>query len=678
MEYMREAERLIIEGDSVGGDKNIYLIGGKEKAPLRYLSPWLSEPVQHAFVAPAGYDDLRSKFDKKRTIILRGPDGYGKLSAAIRMLLDLNMAPIFHLDSRADLARLAEQIQTDLSGRDRIEQGAGFVLAQPSSFAGLYGSTLHGLDAALDQAQARLVITVGADVSLPDEELRDYVIDLTVAPDCMAVAKAHLGHRIGSDTASELLARDDISREVANHLAADPSCRLASELADAIAEEAERAGTVAAFDVERIKAWKTRREAEGFDIWFAGLGDTRSRSFAVALAVLDRLPYAAVAKAARMLYGKFDKPAYFVMASAGDDPPEHQRPFLSARREWLHKLRARAEETKVRGPYGLSYAEAIRYRDHRYAIQVIDRAWSDYESQRKLLDWLGDLTQDGAEQVRIRAGAVLGKLAAQSFDYLSQDLLARWAASNQQYQRDAVAFTLRNALTTDPRLSDSVRLMVAGWYGNSDSPYEQATAARVHGVAYGPTDPVAAIEALNRLTVIDHVQVAIAIGDSIADLLAAETDEFACYALEKLAESVHDPDRSAAAQLAFLVVAAPLDKEVMAPGGGITGWPLLLYLMAQVGNARPALVSLWQYVLNAGLLDAAAEEVLTRWAAAAEADPAIRQAFLRAARAIAGDERSRMILGRYAAKWAASDNLLPLPGVSAALQAVLNVEGGIL
>ena len=27
---MREAERLNIEGDSVGGDKNIYLLGGKE------------------------------------------------------------------------------------------------------------------------------------------------------------------------------------------------------------------------------------------------------------------------------------------------------------------------------------------------------------------------------------------------------------------------------------------------------------------------------------------------------------------------------------------------------------------------------------------------------------------------------------------------------------------------
>ena len=64
-------ERLNIEGDSVGRDKNIYLLGGKQRARLRYLSARLSEPVEHAFVEPGGYADLRSKFEKRRAIILR-------------------------------------------------------------------------------------------------------------------------------------------------------------------------------------------------------------------------------------------------------------------------------------------------------------------------------------------------------------------------------------------------------------------------------------------------------------------------------------------------------------------------------------------------------------------------------------------------------------------------------
>ena len=97
---------------------------------------------------------------------------------------------------------------------------------------------------------------------------------------------------------------------------------LAAELAEAIAEEADRAGAADGFDVLHIKAWRSRRGAEDFDIWFAGLGDTRTRSFAIALAVLNGLPYDAVAKAARALYRKFDTPAYMVMTSAEDPPPK--------------------------------------------------------------------------------------------------------------------------------------------------------------------------------------------------------------------------------------------------------------------------------------------------------------------------------------------------------------------
>ena len=32
--------------------------------------------------------------------------------------------------------------------------------------------------------------------------------------------------------------------------------------------------------------------------------------------------------------------------------------------------------------------------------KVMTRAFADYQAQDKLLDWLGELTQDGSEQVR--------------------------------------------------------------------------------------------------------------------------------------------------------------------------------------------------------------------------------------------------------------------------------------
>jgi hypothetical protein len=593
---------------------------------------------------------------------------------------DMSTAPIFLLDSHEDLTRLADKIETNLEGRNRIERGAGLILIQPTSFTSLYGSILQGLDEALTRAEARLIITVDSAVSVSDQDLRDYIVEVTDTPDHSAITTAHLTYRAGGELADQLLARDDVKREIAQQLATEPSCKLASELAEAIKAEADRAGSVAAFDVAGIQAWRSRRGAEDFDIWFADLGDTRSRSFAIALAVLNGLPYDAIAKAARALYKKFDAPAYMVMASSDDVPPEGQRPFLVPHREWLHKLHARASETEVRGTYGPSYAVAVQYTDRDYMSKVLDRAFSDYQAQDKLLAWLGDLAQDSSEKVRIFAATALGKLTARSFDYLSRNFLAAWARSDQEFQREAVAVALRSVIVTDPRLSGNVRLMVAGWYGNRDDPNEQATAARAHGVAYGRTDPVAAFEALNRLTVIDNVDVAIAIGDSIIDLLAGGTDDLIGFVLRCLAESVQDRKRSAAAQLAFLVLAAPLDKEVPAEGPDtrIVNWPLLLYLMAHLPEARVPITSIWRYVLNDGLLPNVAESVMTRWAGAAESEPEMCQAFLRMARAIAhGDERSGMVLSRYTAHWASSENLQPVPRVAAALQAILTAERGI-
>ena len=676
-EYVREAERLIVEGDSVGGDKNIYLVGGKERPKLHPLPTRIVEPIRNAFAAPGGYSDLYARCARSHTVILRGPAGSGKQGTAIRMLLDLGVTHLFQLDARLDLTRPADWIETDLQGRDRIERGAGFILMQPASFSSLYGSVLQGLDEALRRAQARLIITADSAVSVADQDLREYMVELSGAPDYHAVTAERLKYRLGADAADQLLTRSDIRDEISQLLADEPSCMLAAELAEAIAEEADRAGTADGFDVAAIKAWRSRRGAETFDIWFAGLGDTRTRSFAIALAALNGLPYNAVAKAARSLYERFDTPAYMVMTSGEDMPPEGQRPFLMPPREWLYRLRARIGKAQVRGPYGLSPAETVEYRDGEYVQKVMTRAFADYQAQDKLLDWLGELTQDGSEQVRVFAGLALGRLASQSFDYFSSNLLARWANSDRPYHRDAVAFALRGAIINDPRLQANVNLMVTGWYANRDAPNQQATAARAYGIAYRHADPIAAFEALNRLTVINNIHVASAIGDSLADLLADGSDEIAGRVLAGLAESARDRERSPAVQLAFLILAAPFDKEVPAdqPGVPATSWPLLLYLMTELPEARPSIVSLWQHVLNEGVLPGIAERVMSTWAAASESDPSMRQAFLRTARAIANDERSRATLVRYVAKWTSRENLQPFPIISAAMQTVIAERG---
>jgi hypothetical protein len=676
-EYLREAERLTVEGDAVGRDKNIFLVGGKQLARLRPLSQRQTDPIRHAFVAPGGLKDIQAAFEKQnRTVILRGPAGCGKQGLAIHMLINLSLGPMFHLDTAVDLTRLAEWIETDLKGRNRIEQGAGFLLNQPLGFASLYGSVLQGLDEALGQAEARLVLTIDSDVRIPDRDLLDYIVDVTSAPDYFDIVASHLRFRLTKELADHLIARADLHDEITRQLEDGASCMLAAGLAEAIAAEWDTSDDEHEFDIRRIESWKSRRGAEDFDIWFADLGDTRSRSFAIALAVLDGLPFDAVAKGARELYRRFDKLPYLLMASADDGQPERLRPFRTSRREWLHKLRARIRETEIHGPYGSSRAEVMEYRDPDYAVKVIRRAWSDFEAQDVLLAWFGTMADDPSDQLRIFAGIALGRLAAWSFDTFCSSVLESWATAQHRGRREAVAYALR-VVIADPRLRETVTQLISAWYASSSRPLAQATAARAYGVAYGPLDPRAAFEALDRLTVVDDIRVATAIGDSVADLLAVHDDDFVRHALPRLADSIRQQDRTPAVQLVFLILADGLvtwtqsGPEAPRP----SYWPLLLHLTTRLPEVRSAIVALWRYVLNEALFHDEAEQVMTRWAVMAEGDPAVREAFLRLARAIArDDERSRMILDRYCALWVSADNLRPLPVVSSALQTVLTTD----
>ena len=138
---------------------------------------------------------------------------------------------------------------------------------------------------------------------------------------------------------------------------------------------------------------------------------------------------------------------------------------------------------------------------------------------------VGGPAEDASEQVRIFAGIALGRLAIRSFDTLSFSVLAPWATSKRRVHREAVAYALR-IVASDHRLRENVRQLISAWYASRGDPFAQAAAARSYGVAYCLFDPAAAFEALYRLTAVDDIRVATAIGDSIADLLVAGTDDF--------------------------------------------------------------------------------------------------------------------------------------------------------
>jgi hypothetical protein len=240
----------------------------------------------------------------------------------------------------------------------------------------------------------------------------------------------------------------------------------------------------------------------------------------------------------------------------------------------------------------------------------------------------------------------------------------------------------------DARLHRNARFMIAGWYADRESTARQATAARAYGLADGLYSQAAAIAALTRLLIVEESRVAVAIGDAIADLLAPAADAAAGpgqasaaspagSVLAPLVAALSDRKRAAPAGLAFLVLAVLLETRVPS-GDSEIRWPGLLHLATRMADVRDLLTSAWRVVLNDPQYDRAAEQVMTIWAASAEAEPEIREAFLRLARAVMrGHARCQAVLRRCAAQWVTADNLSPLPVTSAGIKAILAAENEV-
>ncbi|MCC9310934.1 ATP-binding protein [Kitasatospora sp. RB6PN24] len=659
-----------VDGDVVGGDKYVFLLSGRQER-LRLLSPLLLERAQHAFEEPPGWAALRAEFGRRRITVLRGPAGTGKTTAAIRLLLGAGRT-IYRLDPETALDSLAQRLENRSEGG--IETGAGLLLDQPADVTALRGWMLEGLAGALERADARLVLTVDQQAGLIDTELLDHIVELAAPADHLGIVARYLRWRLGDPAAARLLADERVRPVLAEQFTADPSCRLAAEVAAAIVEQVEAGGEPVP-DPDRIRDRLLRRDEGDFEIWAEGLDDPGLRSHAIALAVLGGLPHEDIASAARSLHRRLVRTDYAVLVAADGTVPRVPDPFGGLRRRRLARLRAHAERVELFSPAGPVPAEGLRYKDPSYPVKVIRHAWTELQIHQVLLDWLGELVLDPSEQVRIYAGVALGVIAEDSFHYLAARVFTRWAGSTDRRLRSAVAYAL-SVCAKNPALRGQVTGLAAGWLAAEAEPLRQACAARVYGISLGPVEPLAAIDALIRLSVVDHSQVAIAIGDSVTDVLS-DDESLTWLVLVRLATGLDEQPARPTVLLAFLIVAAQLVVETAGrvTDAAVPNWPALLYGADREERLREPFVRLWRAALNEPVYRHEAEGVLKIWAGLAEGDPALRERFLRMVAAVAtGDPRSAAVLRRHAAGWVAPDALTALKRTAADVVALLDRE----
>jgi hypothetical protein len=652
--HVRAAQQTFA-GDSVGGDKYVFYVAGSERiAPLTMLSPTLDELARRVFVAPPGWDECRLAFQGRPTVILRGQAGHGRHTMAVRLLQSVQASVIYQLDPRVDIPRMIEQI----SSRP-IDRGAAFLLSQPADVAGLTSFAFERLEKSLADADARLVVTVAADSRLHDEGLLRYQLDLPEAPSRRDILRNHLDFRLDEERADQILRTPDVETLVAEKLDADgTSCEVAVFLAFLLAQ-------FEPVDTERVRGLMQRRGTDEFDIWFDGLPDTQARCLAIALAVLDGLPFEEVSWAARGLHDRLTEKDVIVLGGDTELRPRPRDPFQLSSARLARSLQARLTTGPDRGS-----PMTIAYRDHDYPRQVVERAWHGFLIQDELLDWLGWLCAGGSEKARVFANTTLGVLATHSFAYIRDRVLHSWAASNALWQRESVADALR-VVAEVPALRPEVRSLVDGWFGQLDEPLLQSTAALAHGTRLGADDPASSFDHLWRLAVVDDTRVHIAIGRGLAGLLADDAERLAPQIYNTIQRCLADRKRVDAGHWAFLIVANDVvvtqkeaDRDVR--------WPALLQLAAHHEHLRDPLADLWAQVLTDGHMVDAAHAVARNWASFAEPDAGIRDAFVRVARHINYlDPRAGAALAYLVRQWNSDDELQPLPQIARSVERVL-------
>jgi len=620
----------------------------------------------------------------RRTLIFCAEPGHGKTAAAVRLLQHRQVSRIMLLRPDQDLEQLLE-----------LTDDTGYILCDPPTSAGISAHALNTISSLLEKHRSHIVVTISDTALLSDEDLLDVTVQLPAPPEPAAALAKHLEWLLPAHAAT-LQANDRLTALVAESLNDSTPLRQIGELATIIAEvHRDRAD----LDVDEVRRLLELRADQAFTIWFDRL-DPENRMHAIALAVLNGLPSEFVMEGMRALRRKLDPMTSGLVASGNSTLSVRQPtdPFRVSRRERFAALRATVTQETVRGEHGVTRSQTARFLDKTYAERVIRRAWSEFSAQRVMLDWLGELVAHPAEAVRIQAATAVGILATDSFEYVSRTVLDRWAIADSPRRRAAAAHALHIPMA-DPELRPVVQRMVRGWveapafgedgdFGESDEPdpRAQATAAKAYGYSLGRNDPDGALKALHGLALADDIRVAVAIGESLAELVLSDPDRLTepvlATVLQWLADAdkpVGEADREATGHLAFLILATSLlTDEATGPRDG-GPWPTLLWLANERPPLQFGLASLWHYLLMQGqYFPRAAEDVLYEWARYVESDPAGCAALGEILRTACESDWQHLLRNHVlveVAEWTGTDVPTPTPNAAHAVREALNDQG---
>jgi hypothetical protein len=271
--------------------------------------------------------------------------------------------------------------------------------------------------------------------------------------------------------------------------------------------------------------------------------------------------------------------------------------------------------------------------------------------------WLRELGGHPNPDVRVRAASAVGVLATRAFDFVLPRIIGPWACDEDGDLRDSAAIALDPPAQHDD-LRDVVAEVVQNWAGDKDQPLLQATAARTFGGDAGVARPTNALRQLRDLAEIDHIDVAIAVAQSLGELVMRGTAAVAGRVLTEITNWVTTgrSEVRLVGRLAFLRLTylrgAPIPSG-QRPDPALRAVPTLLVIAMRDARFVARLAALWSDGLNSADAHRRLGTSLAAWAEAVEAHGEARATFVAVLRSAASHPRTAAIIARAAQAWQA-------------------------
>jgi hypothetical protein len=650
-------------GQYIGGDQHNYTFtapGGRRSAvaplPQRHI-----EETEYAFVAPDGFDELCRRARDHRIVILQDAPDTGRYAAARRLLHVLAKEDAAGREdaTRREAAegegaggqgagagtalfRVDPAVGLDELTADDLERGAGYVYREPRRPDALTDFVLDKVTRLLEDAGARLVITVD---SVPaDARAAGLVHQAGRVRDRREIVTALLTLWLGR-RARPVLTEEGVPELLDAQLGGDGPPGQARAVAQELYKAHRDALPLARTAEQALRLRDGEQRAE----WFAGLGSLSVQCMAVATAVLNGEPYETVALAAMRLKEDLE-----TREPHRDSLRRLDAPLRPTRRRWLDAIGARTVPSTVRLRDGATApTRVVRYLDPDAQGKVLGYFWSEFDEQRpRLLGWLRWCAEHPLETVRTRTAVALGFLAADAFDLVNTLVIEPMAADGDYRYRTVAAAALHVTVTQRPALRAPVREMLKVW-ADPEAPVElRASAARAWRVESVEGGVSAALDWLGRRATDDDVAVTAAVCESVTEMWEDRWD--GADVPRRLLKWANDDDenRRITGLLAFLVAASQLVRRM--PGDAFD-WPGLLHVAAADDDRMRDIAALWRETLHDPVLQEDADEVLTEWARTADEAPVVRRTLARLARAIATDRTVARAVAYTARGWAEGD-----------------------